>query len=102
MSPDEAQPMVEATAEMPAKPIRRQQFRRSSVGIPPDAAIRQGRVTTMAWQALGGRDAALAFLNTHDDELGGRPIDLAVAGEDGLAAVEAVMRERAAALQPGN
>ena len=99
MSPEAAQPQVEP-AETPAKPIRRQQFRRTSVQMPEDAAVRQGRVTSMAWQTLGGRDAALTFLNTHDDELGGRPIDLAVAGEEGLAAVEAILRDRAAILEP--
>lgn len=49
--------------------------------IAPDAAKRQGTVTAMAMAMLGGRDKAIAFLNTHSGELAGRPLDLAVASE---------------------
>jgi uncharacterized protein (DUF2384 family) len=59
-----------------------------------DAAARQGRVTKLAWDALGDRDAVLAFLNTHHNGLGGRPLDLAIGDADGLSRVEAALREQ--------
>lgn len=40
-----------------------------------------------AWRAFGDRERTMAFLNEADDELGGRPLDLAVDGEAGLSAV---------------
>lgn len=61
------------------------------------AAERQGRIAQAAFLALGDRDAAIAFLNTHDDALGHRPIDAAVASADGLAAAERLLGERASA-----
>ena len=60
----------------------------SAPRLAPDQAARQGRVSRLAFEALRRPDAVIAFLNTHDDALGGRPIDLAVASEDGLLSVE--------------
>jgi uncharacterized protein (DUF2384 family) len=56
--------------------------------LSPEAAERQGRVTRLAFEALRDSPAVVAFLNTEDPALGGRPIDLAVASPEGLAAVE--------------
>ena len=42
----------------------------------------------MALSAFSDAGAAMGFLNTHDDRLGARPIDLAVASATGLASVE--------------
>lgn len=58
-----------------------------SVRLSPEAAARQGKVATAAFLAFKDRDAMVAFLNTHHDTLGGRPIDLAVADDAGLKAV---------------
>lgn len=66
------------------------QFRKRGTAprLAPDQVARQGRVSRLAFEALRRPDAVIAFLNTHDDALGGRPIDLAVASEDGLLRVE--------------
>ena len=56
--------------------------------LTPEQAARQGRVSTLAFEALRNSQAVIAFLNTNDDALGGRPIDLAVASQDGLTRVE--------------
>ena len=56
--------------------------------LSPAEAERQGRAPPLAFQAPGNA-AAVAFLNTENPVLGGRPIDLAIAGPEGLAAVEA-------------
>jgi uncharacterized protein (DUF2384 family) len=86
-------------AAAPAEPAARpgaMKFRRkyTTVRLTPDQATRQGQVATSAFRHFGGRDAAMAFLNDHDETLGGRPLDLAIASAEGLALVEAAMVER--------
>ena len=51
---------------------------------------RQGRAVNAALAALG-RANARAFLNTHHQGLRGCPLDLAVARDSGLTAVEAAL-----------
>lgn len=51
------------------------------------AASRQGEAAKLAFEALGGRDAAIAYLNTVCGKLGGRPLDIAVGSVDGLGRV---------------
>lgn len=65
-------------------------FRKSRSGpvLGRDEGVRQGRAVRAAQAALGSIEAVRAFLNTHHPALGARPIDLAVASDDGLAAVE--------------
>ena len=91
----------DAPAAAPAEPASRpggMKFRRkyTTVRLTPDQATRQGQVATSAFRHFGERDAAMAFLNAHDEALGGRPLDLAIASADGLATVEAAMAERKA------
>jgi uncharacterized protein (DUF2384 family) len=82
-----------APAERRTTPFRK---KFSSARMPADSAERQGRVTTLAWRLLGGRDEAMAFLNNHDEMLGGRPLDLAVASVEGCEAVERAIAAKAA------
>jgi uncharacterized protein (DUF2384 family) len=64
-------------------------FRRANIErLAPDTAKRQGEITKLAFLLLG-RDAAIAFLNTAHAGLGGRPLDLATASDDGRNSVEA-------------
>ena len=77
-------------------------WRRRSRGtpIPRDQAVRQGDITTLAFQILG-KDQAISFLNTHNSFLGGRPIALAIESRTGQLHVEAElgrMRERQASV----
>lgn len=53
-----------------------------------ESARRQSDITRLAMQVLG-REAAIEFMNDISASLGGRPIDLAVASEDGLALAKA-------------
>lgn len=64
-------------------------FKKSFNGprLSPEQAERQGRISNAAFLALGQAEA-IRFLNGHDDGLGGRPLDLAIESNDGLAAVE--------------
>lgn len=92
----EAQPQAEGEGD--TKPVtKRFRKRFDTVRLTPDAAERQGKAATLAWKVLGNRDDAVAFLNTHDDTLGGRPIDLAVASAAGLTAVIQLLESRKAA-----
>ena len=59
--------------------------------------VRQGRIVNVAQAALADIVSVRAFLNSHHDGLGGRPIDLAVASEAGLLAAEAAIARHAGA-----
>jgi uncharacterized protein (DUF2384 family) len=56
-----------------------------------EESVRQGKAVRAAQSALGSVEAVRAFLNTHHEALGGRPIDIAVGSDAGLAAVEAAI-----------
>ena len=56
-----------------------------------DEGKRQIRAVRAAQSALGSVEAVRDFLNNHHASLDARPIDLAVASEAGLAAVEAAI-----------
>lgn len=88
--------MMSDSKERPARastnPFRR---RRSFAPLPPQEARRQGAISTLAFQLLGGRDPALAFLNGECAELLGRPIAIATLSDAGFAIVEREIRSRA-------
>lgn len=86
--------MTDAAPDL-AKPSPKR-FRRPFNPVRPsaDEMRRQGRVARAAWAELGGRDAVMAFLNDHHEGLGGRPLDIAVASDEGLRAVELALAER--------
>lgn len=64
---------------------------RKAPSLSREASVRQGKVVQLAQAALGSVEAVRAFLNTHHEALGGRPIDIAVESDAGLAAVEAAL-----------
>jgi uncharacterized protein (DUF2384 family) len=68
-------------------------FRKSRKATPlsREESVRQGKAVRAAQAALGSVEAVRAFLNSHHEALGGRPIDIAVASEAGLIAVEAAI-----------
>ena len=66
-------------------------FRRSNAErLSPACARRQGDITRLAFLLLG-REPAIAFLNSENPALGARPLDLAIASEEGCAQVEAAL-----------
>lgn len=69
--------------------------RNDQAKLSPSEAARQGRAVSIAIDQLGST-AAMDFLNSFDATLDGRPIDLAVASDHGLAAVKALLAARAA------
>jgi len=72
-------------------------FRKARTGpvLSRDEGARQGRVVRSAAAALADTEAVRLFLNSHHPLLHGRPIDLAVASEAGLEAVESAIRAEA-------
>lgn len=82
---------TEAGASRPRTSGFRKKFTENRLS--PESAARQGKVARIAFEALG-REGATAFLNGHDDALGGRPLDLAIASDAGLAAVEQAIAAR--------
>jgi hypothetical protein len=64
--------------------------------MPADMAKRQGDIATLAFMLLGGRDGAVSFLNSTNRSLGARPIDLAIASDEGFARVEKAINRMAA------
>lgn len=93
---EEPAPAAEAAPDAaPAKPeYKRFRKRFDTVRLSPEAAARQGRAATLAFEKFRDSAAVVAFLNTHDDALGGRPIDLAVESAEGLKAIEAALAAR--------
>ena len=67
-------------------------LRKSRVPFALDDARRQGDISQLAYLLMGGRDAAIAFLNAENEELGGRPIALATASPEGYEHVAAAIR----------
>jgi uncharacterized protein (DUF2384 family) len=80
--------------EAPAAPPKRPFFksRHGAPQLSQDRATRQGQVTHLAFSLLGGRDPAVAFLNTFSPTLGGRPLDVAMANDEGLTNVMSAIR----------
>lgn len=62
-------------------------FRKTTPRLAPAAARRQGDITKLAITLLG-REAAISFMNGDNTALGGRPIDLVIASDEGRALVE--------------
>lgn len=87
---DRTQPQSEQPIEE-TSPARRgmMRFRKTNAQrLPPADAKRQGEITQLAFLLLG-REEAIAFLNTAHAGLGGRPLDLAIASDEGRNSVEA-------------
>ncbi|GAA4747834.1 hypothetical protein GCM10023264_12070 [Sphingomonas daechungensis] len=70
--------------KLPAKIT--QVFRKSAQGVrfTPIQSGRQNELIRSAWQSLSSKGAVIAFLNTANDKIGGRPLTLALQSDDGL------------------
>ena len=88
---------MDETPATPSDSKRRPYFRKAHTGprLSAEEARRQGAITSLAFRLLGNRDAAVAFLNAHDPELEGRPLDLATASSEGFERVETALSRAA-------
>lgn len=73
--------------------------RPSGVRLSAEQADRQGRISRSALAALPPAEA-IAFLNAHDEALGGVRLDIAVKSAEGFASVERALMEQGAGSQP--
>jgi hypothetical protein len=88
--------IIDTSAEPEQKPIRTRNFRPAAplVRFSPDQIKRQNDLIRAAWQSLKSKDAVMAFLNAHNDQLEGVPLRLALASEQGLkSAQELLLRD---------
>lgn len=84
-------------ADAPVRARSNNYFRKNRTPLPRDDAKRQGDISQLAFLTMGGRDAAVEFLNGENAALGGRPLALATASAEGFEQVAAAIR----ALVPG-
>lgn len=94
MSPEApAEPAEPQAARQPVQWTKR--FRRKAPAKPPtpDQLRRQDAVLRCAWTSLGQSAPVIAFLNTHNEHLGGQPLRLAVESDEGLLRVEGLLGE---------
>lgn len=72
-------------------------FRKSAPSARPtqDELRRQDYVLRCAWRSLGTSGPVIAFLNTHNEQLGGLPLHLALESDEGLLRVEGLLGEMA-------
>lgn len=93
MPPDPDQPQSPVPdARVPLRPQSSRFFRKSRSPFALDDARRQGDISQLAFLTMGGRDPAIAFLNTDNAALGGRPLTVATASPEGYALVAAAIR----------
>lgn len=59
----------------------------------PEQLRRQNDVLRCAWQNLSEPGPVVAFLNTHNESLGGQPLHLALHSDEGLSRVETLLSE---------
>ena len=94
MNPETSPAEVAVTDETatPAKTRSNSFFRQKRTPLPRDDARRQGDISQLAFLTMGGRDPAIAFLNTENAELGGRPLAVATASDTGYEQVATAIR----------
>jgi len=80
-------------SETPPETRQTRMFRKSQpiIRFTPQQVSRQNDLIRCAWRNLATKDAVIAFLNTHSDELGGEPLSLAIASEQGLRNAEQML-----------
>ncbi len=93
------QPDAAATAA-PARARTNNHFRRNRTPLARDDAKRQGDISQLAFLTMGGRDPAVAFLNTDNPALGGRPLAVATASAEGYEQVATAIRAMAPGADP--
>jgi len=91
-TPGDVVPTEAAPAAEPSRsPMRRSRSFDNRPALTPDQRRRQARIVRLAMDTLGSADAIKGFLNDRHEGLGGRPLDLALASDEGLAAAEALI-----------
>jgi hypothetical protein len=87
--------MIIDTSVEPRQPRPTQVFRKRepTVRFTVDQSRRQNELIRAAWNSFESKDAVIAFLNTHNECLGGEPLRLAMASDDGLYSAARLLEE---------
>jgi hypothetical protein len=74
---------------------RTRSFRKHApvIRLSPEQLRRQNDVLRCAWRNLSGARPVIAFLNTHNESLGGQPLHVALHSDEGLLRVETLLSE---------
>ena len=75
--------------------LRGMAFRKNSrIALPtPEQSRRQASVVQSAWRHFGEPGPVIAFLNTPHAVVEGQPLHLAIESDEGLARVEALLKQ---------
>ena len=85
---------AESIADRPAVSWTKRFRRKVPSTLPtPDQLRRQDALLRCAWHNLGESGPVIAFLNGHNDDLGGQPLLLALESDEGLLRVEGLLGE---------
>jgi|KBSSwiStaDraftv2_1062776.scaffolds.fasta_scaffold442405_4 hypothetical protein len=76
----------ETVAPAPKRRAMGMHRRANTPRLTAEQARRQGDITNLALKSMGA-SAAIAFLNSAHQGIGGRPLDVAIASDDGYAQV---------------
>lgn len=82
-----------ASIDAQPPPNRTRTFRKyaPSFRFTPHQAQRQNDLIRSAWLSFGTKEAVIAFLNTTNEEIGGRPLTLALGSDDGLRSAQRLL-----------
>jgi uncharacterized protein (DUF2384 family) len=85
--------MIIDTSAEPQQKQRTRTFRKfeASIRYSPEQAKRLDELLRRAWNSLPSKDAAIAFLNTQSESLGGKPMSLALESDAGLESVKELL-----------
>ena len=84
--------IIDTSLDPKPKPQTRK-FRKyePTVRFTPDQSRRQNVLLRGVWDSFKSKEAAIAFLNTYDAGLGGEPLVIALASDDGLRSAELLL-----------
>ena len=87
--------IIDTSLDPEPRSLQTRTFRKSSpiVRFTADQSRRQNDLLRGAWRSFKSKDAVIAFLNTHNEDLGGEPLTLALASDDGPSSAERLLGE---------
>lgn len=85
--------IIDTSLEAKPSPQQTRKFRKyePAVRFTPDQSRRQNVLLRGAWDSFKSKDAVIAFLNTYNADLGGEPLAIALASDDGLQSAEQLL-----------
>lgn len=85
---------AESQADRPAVSWTKRFRRKVPSTLPtPEQLRRQDALLRSAWRSLGESGRVIAFLNSHNEPLGGQPLFVALESDEGLLRVERLLGE---------